>query len=196
MLRRADAWLLTRLVLPKFITGLGAGLVIPFINLYFRDRFLLPPDRIGTIFAVAQAVTVVAFLVGPHLARRTGMIRAIAATELLSIPFFITMAYTQRLDLAIMAFWMRGALMNMNQPISGAFTMEMVRPEQQPLANALVEFAWHGAWMISTQIGGWMIEKNGFQLPMMITVGFYVVASLLYLTFFHDAERKLAARTA
>ena len=124
------------------------------------------------------------------------MIRAIAATELLSIPFFITMAYTQRLDLAIMAFWMRGALMNMNQPISGAFTMEMVRPEQQPLANALVEFAWHGAWMISTQIGGWMIEKNGFQLPMMITVGFYVVASLLYLAFFHDAERKLAARTA
>lgn len=196
LLRRANKWLLTRLVLPKFITGLGAGLIIPFINLYFRDRFQLPPDRIGTIFAVAQAITVGAFLLGPHLARRVGMIRAIAATELLSLPFFITMAYTQRLDLAIMAFWMRGALMNMNQPISGAFTMEMVRPEQQPLANALVEFAWHGAWMISTQLGGWLIEQRGFQFPMMITVGFYTVASLLYLTFFHDAERKMAARAA
>jgi len=124
------------------------------------------------------------------------MIRAIAATELLSIPFFLTMAFTQRLDLAIMAFWMRGALMNMNQPISGAFAMEMVKPEQQPLANALVEFAWHGAWMISTQVGGWLIETHGFQLPMLITVGLYITASILYLTFFHDAERKLAARSA
>lgn len=196
MLRRANKGLLARLVLPKFIIGLGAGLIIPFMNLYFRDRFQLPPDRIGTIFAVAQAVTVGAFLLGPHLARRVGMIKAIAATEILSLPFFITMAYTQRLDLAIMAFWMRGALMNMNQPISGAFTMEMVRPEQQPLANALVEFAWHAAWMISTQLGGWLIEQHGFQVPMMITVGFYAVGSLLYLAFFHDAERKMAARAA
>ncbi|TPW05296.1 MAG: permease, partial [bacterium] len=49
MLRRANHGLLARLVFPKFITGLGAGLIIPFLNLYFRDRFQLPPDRIGTI---------------------------------------------------------------------------------------------------------------------------------------------------
>ena len=196
MLRKAQKGLLARLVLPKFITGLGAGLIIPFINLYFRDRFHLPPDRIGSIFAVAQAITVGAFLAGPHLARRVGRIRAIAGTELLSIPFFITMAWTSRLDLAVLAFWMRAALMNMNQPISGAFAMEMVRPEERPLVNALVEFFWHGAWMISTQLGGWLIESHGYRWPMMITVGFYITASTLYLSFFHDAERKLALKAA
>ncbi|HEX7878101.1 MAG TPA: MFS transporter [Candidatus Eisenbacteria bacterium] len=196
LLKRAQHGLMARLVLPKFITGLGAALIIPFLNLYFRDRFHLHPDRIGTIFAVSQALTVAAYVAGPHLARRVGRIRAIAGTELLSIPFFVVMALTDRLEFAVAAFWMRGALMNMNQPISGAFAMEMVRPEEQPLTNALVEFAWHGAWMISTQVGGWLIEHHGYRLPMFITVALYVIASSLYLSFFHDAERKLALRTA
>jgi MFS family permease len=196
MVRRAQKGLMARLVLPKFITGLGAGLIIPFLNLYFRDRFHLTPDRIGTIFAVSQALTVAAFLTGPHLARRVGRIRAIAGTELLSIPFFLTMALTGRLEFAVAAFWMRGALMNMNQPISGAFSMEMVRVEEQPLTNALVEFAWHGAWMISTQLGGWLIEHHGYRTPMFITSGLYVLASSLYLAFFHDAERKMALKAA
>lgn len=189
--RRAPWPLIARLITPKFLTALGAGLVIPFLNLYFRNRFHLGSDRIGLYFALAQVITVFGFLSGPRVARRFGMIRAAAGTEILSIPFFVMLAWTQRLDVAVVAFWMRGALMNMNQPISDNFAMEMVPREHQATTNAVVSLTWSGAWMVSAQLGGWLIERYGFTPPMMITVGLYLSASLLYLSFFHDAERRL-----
>lgn len=188
--RRAPWRLIGRLITPKFLTGLGAGLVIPFLNLYFRNRFHLKSDRIGLFFALAQVITVFGYLSGPKVARRFGMIRAAAGTEILSIPFFVILAWTQSLPVAVMAFWMRGALMNMNQPISDNFAMEMVPRDHQATTNAVVSLTWSGAWMISAQIGGWLIERHGFSPPMMITVGLYLSASILYLAFFHDAEAR------
>lgn len=183
--------LLAKLALPKFLTGLGAGLIIPFLNLYFRNRFRLAPDAIGSIFAVAQLITVGAYILGPRAARRFGMIRAAAGTELLSIPFFVMLAFTWQVEWAIFAFWMRGALMNMNQPISDNFAMEMVGKEHHAVTNSVIQLLWHAAWMISAQVGGWLIEHHGFRWPMLVTVVFYVLASSLYLVFFHDAERRI-----
>jgi hypothetical protein len=71
--------------------------------------------------------------------------------------------------------------------------MEMVGRDRQAFTNSLLTLGWNGAWMISTQLGGWMIESRGFALPMLITVGLYFVSSVLYLGFFHGAERRMAA---
>ncbi len=192
--RRPDV--LARLALPAFLVGSGAGLIIPFLNLYFRDRFDLDPAAIGRIFAVAQGVTTVGFVAGPLLARRLGLVRAAVTTELLSIPFFLILAFTRQLEVAVFAFWMRGALMNMNQPISRNFAMEAVDPDQQPLTNSVLELSWNVSWMVSTQIGGWLIDHRGFSLPMLITVVLYFTASTLYFRFFRHYESSPAARGA
>ncbi len=182
--------LLFKLALPIFLVGCGAGLVIPFLNLYFRDRFALDPPSIGRIFAVAQGITALGFILGPIMARRLGLVRAVVTTELLSIPFFLTLAFTHRLDVAIMAFWMRGALMNMNQPISRNFAMEAVGVDQQPIANSILEMSWNLSWMISAQVGGWLIDRHGFAYPMLITVVLYFTASNLYFQFFRRFEER------
>ncbi len=121
-----DFRLLWKLTFPGFLVGCGAGLTIPFLNLYFRDRFHQDPQQIGGFFAVAQILTMAGFLMGPILARRFTHVRTIVFTELLSIPFFLILAIAGKLWIAVGAFWMRGALMNMNQPVSSAFAMEVV----------------------------------------------------------------------
>jgi predicted MFS family arabinose efflux permease len=186
--------ILPKLLVTPLLVGSGAGLVIPFLNLYFRDRFALESDSIGRIFAVSQSLTAVGFVLGPALARRFGMVRTAAASELLSVPFFTTLAFSFNLPLSIAAFWLRGALMNMNQPVSRNFAMEVVKPHEQAFTNAMVEMSWSGSWMISTQVGGMLIEKHGFKIPMLIAVVFYTTASSLYLRFFHDTERQLGIR--
>jgi MFS family permease len=183
--------ILAKLATPTFVLGMGAGLIIPFLNLYFRDRFDLEADAIGRIFAVSQALTAFGFMIGPVFAKRFGMIQTVVAAELLSIPFFITLAFTPNLELAMIAFWFRGALMNMNHPISRNFAMEAVEKKQQPITNAALEMAWSISWVVSAQVGGFLIEHFGFKTPMLITVGCYLIASMLYLIFFHDFERKV-----
>jgi MFS family permease len=183
------ASLLFKLAAPAFLVGTGAGLIIPFLNLYFRDRFALGTDRIGLLFAAGQAMTALGLLVGPVVARRIGMINTVVLAEIASIPFFIAMAFTHDLPVAALAFLFRGALMNMNHPIATNFAMEVVGPNRQALANSILTMGWNGAWMISTQVGGVLVETRGFTMPMLTSVVLYFVSSCLYLYFFRGYER-------
>ncbi|MFH2056875.1 MAG: MFS transporter, partial [bacterium] len=118
-----------RLTFPHFLVGAGAGLIIPFLNLYFRNRFGLTPPQIGVYYSILQAIMLVAVLTGPILRRRFGFIRTVVITEVLSIPFMAALCYTENLTLAVGAFLLRGALMNMAQPVSNTFALEAVREE-------------------------------------------------------------------
>jgi predicted MFS family arabinose efflux permease len=179
-----DYRLLGKICLPAFLVGCGAGLTIPFLNLYFRNRFGQDPQQIGGFFAVAQVLTMVGFLLGPILARRFGHVRAIIVTELLSIPFFFLLAIADRLWIAVAAFWFRGALMNMNQPVGAAFAMDIVPRDQHAATNSMRMLAWNLSWMITAPIGGWLIEKHGFAPNMVATMGLYLVAAASFWVFF------------
>ena len=189
-----DWGILARLLIPSALVGMGAGLIIPFLNLYFRDRFGQNPFEIGWFFAVSQFFTVLGFLSGPSVARRFGIVGTVATTQLLSIPFFLVLAFTGSLPWAVTAFWMRGALMNMNHPLMTNFAMEVVGPDQQAVTNSLRMLAWNLSWMVSTQVGGWIIERHGFSRPMLMTIALYFAASVLTWVFWRD--RAAFGRTA
>ncbi|HEX9916301.1 MAG TPA: MFS transporter [candidate division Zixibacteria bacterium] len=179
---------LLKLLLPYFILGLGAGLVIPFLNLYFRDRFNLSAGTIGIYFSLLQFVMLTGILIGPILSRKSGMIKTIVYTQLASIPFMLILAFTFNNTLAVLAFLLRGSLMNMSQPISTNFTMEKVKEDEQPLTNSLMMLAWTSSWAIVASLGGNLISRHGFTLPLLIAVVLYVISSLLYLKFFSGKE--------
>jgi predicted MFS family arabinose efflux permease len=180
-----------RLAFPSFLIGLGAGLIIPFLNLYFRDRFHADADRIGLIFGASQALTALGFVAGPVLARRFGMIQTVVGAQLASIPFFLALALTGRMEVAILAFWMRAALMNMNTPILSNFAMEVVDARDQTLTNAFLELSWSVSWMVSAQVGGILIQNHGFTPPFLITITLYGVAAVLLLLFFRGYESRV-----
>ena len=99
---RTKGRLFFRLVFPSFLVGLGAGLIIPFLNLYFRDRFNLSTQTIGIYYAMVQASMIVGVLFGPELARRYGMVRTIVISELASLPF---MAMTAEGNMVASSGW-------------------------------------------------------------------------------------------
>ncbi|SYZ73250.1 putative permease (Major facilitator superfamily) [Candidatus Zixiibacteriota bacterium] len=186
---KKKARLYAKILTPQFMVGMGAGLIIPFLNLYFRDRFGQPPDKIGLFFFAVNATMLIGILAGPLMARKLGMVRTIVLTELLSIPFMMILAFTYSLPLAFMAFLMRGALMNMAQPLGSNLSMELVSKAEHALVNALLTLAWTGSWMISTAIGGHLIDRYGYTLPLLIAVGLYIISAILYYLFFRGTER-------
>ena len=188
-LKPKDWRLIIRITIPSALVGLGAGLIIPFLNLYFRDRFGQNPFEIGGFFAVSQFFTVLGFLSGPVVAKRFGIVATVCLTQLLSIPFFLTLAFTQSLHLAVLSFWMRGSLMNMNHPLMTNFAMEIVGPDQQSVTNSLRMLAWNLSWMVSTQIGGYVIERHGFSPPMLMTIVLYLAATILTWIFWRDRRQ-------
>ncbi len=180
----------SKFFLPELAFGLGAGLTIPFINLYFRDRFHRDAGAIGMYYSAAQALMMVAFLAAPFLARRFGAVRTIVCFQLTSIPFFLALALTASLEVAVGAFVLRHALMNMVHPVGANFSMEVVNPGQRARVNGLKQAANKIAWVISNSLGGVLIARtsilgrDGFATTMFITIGLYIVGSAMYWRFF------------
>jgi MFS family permease len=182
-------WILNlKLVLPSLMIGLGAGLIIPFLNLYFRDRFALDEANIGILFGVMQAFMVLGNLFGPAVSRRLGLVGGVVVTQLASVPFMIILALSHSFPLVAAAFCLRSGLMNMNQPLTTHFAMEVVPERDHAMTNSLLSLSWFLAWSVSADIGGAMIERQGYTQPLLIAAGLYVGASVLYWYFFRDVE--------
>jgi len=174
----------------NFIVGLGAGLIIPFLNLYFKDRFNLSPNTIGWFFFCVAAAMFVGSLSGPILAKRVGLVRTVVYTQLISIPFLLVLAYSYILPLVFVAFVLRGGLMNLGVPIVNNVSMELSRKNEQGLVNALLMITWTSSWMVATAVGGFLIEKFGYTFTMNITIVLYIISAITYYGFFKKAEKK------
>jgi MFS family permease len=82
-----DKRLFFRLLLPGFLTSLGAGQLIPFLNVFIENKFGLGLTEVNVIFAVTSLGTAAAILAQPALASRFGRIGSIVLVQGASIPF-------------------------------------------------------------------------------------------------------------
>lgn len=173
----------------NFLIGAGAGLTIPFLNLYFRDRFGLPPDIIGYYYGFVHLSMLVGTQFGPIIAKRYGLVRTVVITQTASLPFLAALSYSYYLPLAAGAFILRGGLMNLGQPIVTNMGMELARKSEQGLVNALLVVGWTSSWMFSTAIGGQLIEDYGYTFTMNLTILLYAVSTLTFFLFFRNEEK-------
>lgn len=178
--------LIAKLFLPNLVVGIGAGLSIPFLNLYFKDVFLVPTNLIGIFYSMQQVLMITGLLIAPVIAERIGKIRTVVVSQAISIPFLIILGITHNLILAVVAFLIRAAMMNMAQPLFTNFAMEKVKREEQPFTNALLVIAWTSGWGISASIGGHLIEHFSYTIPFFTTSALYLLSTILIFTFFKN----------
>jgi MFS family permease len=172
-----------------FLIGSGAGLVIPFMNLYFATRFQCSSAQIGMFFATASVMTAVATAMGPGLARRFGKLRTATAMELLSLPFLVTLGAERRLEIAVVAFWLRATLMQSGTPLINTLVMESLPPGLRARASSLINTVWNGGWAVSATLSGFIIQRFGYAVPFYITAVLYATAAIgLYVSLRRDPE--------
>jgi MFS family permease len=162
------------------LIGIGAGLVIPFMNLYFKDRFNCSSAQIGAFFSIAAIFTAAAALLGPALARRFGKLRTAIASELLSLPFLVTLGAERHLPGAVGSFWMRATLMQAATPLLQAFVMEALPPALRAKASSTINLVWNLGWAASAVAAGTVIERYGYAMPFYITAVLYFVAATTF----------------
>lgn len=176
--------MLTRLILPTLLTSIGAGLIMPFMNVFFRVVHNQPDPVIGTLFAWSSLAMAIGLLIAPPLAERTGKIQLVVITQALSIPFLILLGYSPIFWIGTASFYIRAALMNMTTPVYQTFVMEHVDPSARATVASLSNMAWNFGWAFSPTISGWMQVHYGFGMPFAGTIILYTIAVTMYWAFF------------
>jgi len=176
--------LLGKLVLPMLVTSIGAGLIMPFMNIFFRQVHGQSDSAIGTLFAFGSLAMGIGLLIAPPLAERYGKIQLVVVTQALSIPFLILLGFSPAYWLSASAYYIRVALMNMSSPVYQTFVMEKVEPSARATVASLVSMASSFGWAFSPTISGAIQVRFGFGPAFILTIILYAVSISMYWGFF------------
>jgi MFS family permease len=186
--------LTVKLATPNFLIGVGAAILIPYMNVFFKDRFAISDSLLGLLFSLSSLFIGVGSLIGPRLTTRLGgKIRTVAFTQLASVVFMLMIGFIPSLWVAGFAFLMRAALMNMSAPLYAAFCMEQTPAHQQGLASSVLNSAWVIGWAVGPYLSGVVQQRYGFSPLFITTTILYLIAVGVMWKMFHDAEQRQAA---
>jgi MFS family permease len=186
--------------IPALLIGFGAGLVIPYLNLYFSDRFGASNTLIGLIISLGQAATAVAIIIGPLVVRKVGEVRAVVILQLLSLPFLLLTAYTEHLWLAAVGFLFRQALMNAGNPIQTSLMMSMVDDSVKGLANSVNQMVFNLGWALMGPVSTGIVLQYGtywgYATVFTVTASLYLIGSVYYFIVFRKIKEDRMLSTA
>jgi MFS family permease len=187
--------LFSKLVIPMLITSIGAGLIMPFMNVFFRNVHTQSDSQIGVLFAWGSLAMGIGLLIAPVLADRYGKIQIVVITQAMSIPFLFLLGFSPWYWLSAFAYFFRLALMNMSGPVYQTFVMEEVEPKARATVASLVSMASSFGWAFSPMISGWIQVKYGFQPAFGLTLIIYVISIYFYWKFFLKGKTVFSKRS-
>ncbi len=189
-LRGHDWGLITRAVIPALIIATGAGLTIPFINLFFSHVHGLETNVISLWNFVAALLVATAALLVPRVKATIGYQLAIPLTQSFAVVALILMATTEfysalpaAVCIAVGSYIFRQPLMNMAGPMTSELAMKFVGARNQEITSALIAAAWSGSWFISTRFVFGPLRDTGWPYVdiFLITAAFYAFGIFLYI---------------
>jgi len=185
--------LLGKLLFPSVLISIGAGLFMPFMNVFFRVVHHQTDQVIGTLFAWGSLAMGIGLMIAPPIADRIGKIRLVMITQGLSIPFMVLLGFSPLFGVSAGAYYVRMALMNMSNPIYQTFVMEQVDASARATVASLVSLVWSFGRSFSPTISGYLQVEYGFGPPFAIAILFYAVAVFLYWMFFVRHQRRVVS---
>ena len=183
-----DWHLIFRAISPLVLISIGAGLTIPFVNLFFNSIFNLSSSNFSLLGSFTALLVFIFSLLVPTLRKKYGYWATIILNQSLAIIFLIIMATTElysassyAIIIAISAYILRQPLMHMAHPVSNELMMNYVGKKNQELISALSSSLWSASWFISAKIFEWLriLEFQYFEI-FLITAALYTKGVILF----------------
>lgn len=166
---------------PMFLISIGAGLTIPFMNLFFHSVFNMDSDTFALMGSIAAILVFIGGMITPILRRKLGYGLSIAITQFSAIIFLVCLASTELYSHMGFALWLAGGafilrqpLMNMASPITSELVMKYVGEQNRELISAIESGLWNASWFVSAKIFQYLrgLELEYYKI--------FIVTAILY----------------
>jgi MFS family permease len=182
-----------KLALPNLVIGFGAATLIPYMNVFFTERYRMSDSALGILFSLGSLTTGIACLVGPRLVGNLGgKVRTIVLGQGVSLVFLLAIGFSPWPWLAVVGFLVRGALMNMVAPLFDAFALEQTHESEHGAVNSIRNLAWNVGWTVGPYVSGVVQQRWGFSPLFISTAILYAIA--ISLTWFFFRSKAVASR--
>ena len=191
--------LIFRAISPLILISVGAGLTIPFVNLFFNSVFDFTSSQFSMMGSLTAILVFLFSLLVPSLRKKYGYWVTIVIVQTFAIICLILMALTEiyvnhefALIIAIIAYVLRQPLMHMAHPASNELMMNYVGERNQELISALTSSLWSVSWFFSAKIFEWLRILNfNYYKIFLITALLYFIGVLFYSLLIKDYNRRI-----
>ncbi len=197
-MRDFDWPVILKALIPTLIIAVGAGLTIPFINLFFFSVHGMDSENFAAVGSLAALFVFFAALLIPFIRKRWGYRIAITLFQSMAVVALILLATTEffapgpvALAIAVFCYLLRQPLMNMAGPMTSELVMNYVGKRNQEMMSALTSAIWSGSWFISSIIFKVLRESGlAYVWIFYITAVLYALGVLWYHFLIKDYYRK------
>ena len=174
-----------KLSLPNLAIGFGAATLVPYLNVFFSERFHLSDASLGILFGVGSLATGLGCIIGPRLIGNLGgKVRTITIGQSVSLVFLLMVGFSPWPWLAVIGFIVRGALMNMVSPLFDAFALEQSHENEHGAVTSIRNLAWNVGWTVGPYVSGLVQQRWGFTPLFINTAIMYGIGISLTWIFF------------
>jgi MFS family permease len=186
--RKKGLRFIVRFSTPMALIGLGAGLVVPFFQLYYLLKFDVDVSSIAWLFAATQLAMAASFLLIPNLAERRGTVGAVVRTQGLAVVNLAIIPFAPTFFMAAPFHLLRMSLMNASTPIQNALMMGAVRPQDRGKATGIGQFMWTITNATAITLSGYVMDTYGLDAPFVFAVSLYTAAVFLFWYWFRNVK--------
>ena len=189
--------IIQQLFIINSLVGLGAALLIPYFNVFFREVHDMSDKSLGLLYSISSLLVMIGSLSAPWLARvLKSKIVATNLTQLLSIGFLLLAGFSPLLWLAQIGFLLRTVLMQLSSPLLENFAMEVSPPGREGTIAGIRSMGWQIGQTIGLLVSGLVQSRFGFSPIFIITASLYFLSIVLAWLYFRPMEKAAASATA
>ncbi len=185
-----------KFLLIEALLSLGAGFVLPLMNVFFREGIRAHEHEIGLTFAGGSLFLALGAFLAPFVAERLGKVMSIFWTRLAAVPFILLIGLSPDLatpatvvSLAGFAYILRTTLFNLANPVAEAFQMELLHPLERATATGLEATLGRIMMAVGGFLGAQLMALGDFRTPFFVMAALYLGGTLLFWVFFRGMER-------
>lgn len=177
-------WLVTKAMIPTLLLATGAGLVIPFMGLFFYKIHNMDSYQFAILSSITTVIVFFLMIFAPAIKNKLGYKGAIVSTQSLAVLCLVGLSasefystYSSALVFAIACYIFRQPLMNIAMPLTSDLTMKYVGFRHREIVSALTAAIWSGSWFFSSNIFR-ILRTHEVQYAYIfyITAGLYVLS--------------------
>ena len=181
---------------PLILISIGAGLTIPFVNLFFNSVFDFNSSDFSLLSSITAMLVFTFSLLVPTLRKKYGYWMTIVFVQTFAILCLVIMSLTEiyasypyAVTIAVTAYIFRQPLMHMAHPASNELMMNYVGKNNQELISALSSSLWSASWFISAKLFEWLrlLDFRYYEI-FLITALLYVLGVILYVFLIKEYE--------
>jgi MFS family permease len=146
----------------------GGFLTDALVAYWFFRRFGVAESDLGTVFFAVHILNACSHLGAAWLARRIGLVNTMVFTHLPSSLCLVAVAFAPSFKWAVLFFFCREALVEMDVPTRQSYVAALVRPHERTFASGVTNIARNLFWAAGSVAGGFLMQTVTFAAPLWV----------------------------